>query len=323
MEGQARIRVLGSYAKALVVTADRIPHSGETLLGWGYRETYGGKGSDMAVQAARLGARVDYVGVVGDDAFGREFAELMAAEGIGTTRLRTTAERPTGVGLIIKDEAGHNVIVVDKGANDLFGPADVDAAWGADAADEPADVVVAQLEIPLRTALYGLAQARRSGSRTILNPAPAVDLRGQDLAAVDVLTPNQTEARVLLGLRPDDPTADDDIAARLLELGPRAVVITRGDEGARVYQRTADGVRVVAIPPWPVQVVDSNGAGDSFNAALAVGLAEGRTLADAATFACAVAGLCCEGWETVPSYRDRAAVEDYVNQQMATEGLGS
>jgi ribokinase len=124
----ARVCVLGSYAEALVLTADRIPQPGETLVGRDYRQTYGGKGSDMAVQAARLGADVAYVGVVGDDAFGRGFADLMRAEGVDTTHLRVTDERPTGVGMIIKDVRARNVIVVDMGANELFGPDDVDAA---------------------------------------------------------------------------------------------------------------------------------------------------------------------------------------------------
>lgn len=317
MEQQARIRVIGSYAKALVVTADRIPQPGETLLGWGYRETYGGKGSDMAVQAARLGAEVEYVGVVGDDAFGQEFVELMAAEGVDTRHVRVDPQRPTGVGLIVKDVLGRNIIVVDKGANDLFTPDDVDAAFGDPgvATGEVPDVVLAQLEIPLDTALHALARGRRVGSRTVLNPAPAADLRDRDLSMVDVLTPNQTEARVLLGLDPGDDTPYDDLATRLLDLGAGAIVITKGEEGARVYERVGAAVEATPVAPWPVEVVDSNGAGDSFNAALSVALAEGRSLVDAATYAGAVAGLCCEGWETVPSYRGRAAVETYLARQ--------
>ncbi|HRA05690.1 MAG TPA: PfkB family carbohydrate kinase, partial [Propionicimonas sp.] len=194
-----RLTILGSYAKALVVTADRIPLSGETLLGRDYRETYGGKGSDMAVQAARLGAEVSFIGVVGDDNLGREFGELMAAEGVDTTGLRVAAERNTGVGLIIKDTAGANIIVVDMGANELFDDSDLEASK---AAIVGADTVLAQLEIPLETVLHGLAMAKAAGVRTVLNPAPAIDLTSVDLGCVDILTPNETEARVLLGLAP-------------------------------------------------------------------------------------------------------------------------
>ena len=293
--------MLGSYAKAIVITADRIPLAGETVLGRNYRQEFGGKGSDMAVQAARLGARTAFVGVVGSDPLGEEFLRLMRDEGVDTSAVRTTSERSTGVGLIVKDEDGRNLIVVDLGANELFSPDDVAAAGDRVTG---AAVVLAPLEIPLATALLGLNRAHAAGAVTILNPAPAVRLSGP-LEGIDVLTPNQTEARILVGR---DPQADVDnavIAAELHALGVENVVITRGEEGADVF--TPDGYTHVSA--HVVDVVDSNGAGDSFSAALAVGLADGRTLAEAAAFANAAAALCCENWETVPSYRDRAAVE--------------
>ncbi|SKC66818.1 ribokinase [Krasilnikoviella flava] len=300
-----RLTVVGSYAKALVMTVDRLPGPGETLLGQEYRETFGGKGSDMAVQAARLGAEVTYVGAVGDDAHGAEFRALLAAEGVDGTRVTVDPTAPTGVGFIVKDTAGRNLIVVDKGANDRLSPEVLDAS--ADVL-RAADVVLAQLEIPLGSALHGLAVARSAGVATVLNPAPAVDLRGVDLSAVDVLTPNEHEARVALGLPPSDPTPVAELARRLRALGPRAVVVTCGGAGAVVV----DDAGSTAVPPVAVDVVDSNGAGDSFNAALAVALGEGQDLAAAAGFANAVAALCCEGWETVPSYRTREDVEAFL-----------
>lgn len=306
-----RLTVVGSYAKALVMTVDRLPEAGETLLGREYRETYGGKGSDMAVQAARLGADVAYVGAVGDDAHGAEFRALMAAEGVDDSRVTVDPTAPTGVGFIVKDTAGRNLIVVDKGANDRLVPEVLDRS--ADAL-RGADVVLAQLEIPLDSALHALAAAREAGVTTVLNPAPAVDLRGADLSAVDVLTPNEHEAQVALGLPPGDPTPVEELARRLLALGPRAVVVTRGEDGALV----SDAAGATPVPTAAVDVVDSNGAGDSFNAALAVALGEGRDLRDAAAFAGVVAALCCEHWETVPSYRTRAEVEDYFATTQAT-----
>ncbi|WP_026924346.1 ribokinase [Glycomyces arizonensis] len=301
-DGHASVAIVGSYAKALVMTADRIPGAGETLIGRDYRETFGGKGSDMAVQAARLGAEVSYLGVVGDDAHGEEFRALMADEGVDIRGLRTAPDRPTGVGFIVKDTAGANVIVVDPGANARFGADDVDRA--ADVL-RGADVALAQLETPLGTALHALAIAKNGGATTILNPAPAADLRDVDLSCVDVLTPNEHEAKTVLGLAPGDDTPPEALARRLLALGPRAVAITLGEAGALVA--TADAA--TAVPPLEVAVVDSNGAGDSFNAALAVALAEGEDLPEAARFANAVAALCCEHWETVPSYQDRETVE--------------
>ncbi len=299
------VLILGSYAKALVMTAKRIPTVGETLLGQDFRQTYGGKGSDMAVQAARLGCPTEFVGVVGDDAFGREFAELMKAEGIGISGLRVTGERATGAGFIIKDEAARNIIVVDMGANGLFSREDVDRALAALPVPK---VAVAQLEIPLDTALYGLERSHALGATTILNPAPAQALAGRDLSMVDILIPNESEARVCLGLSPDDATDNRAIAARLMKTGCGAVVITLGEAGVLGVTREGD----FALAAFAVDHVDSNGAGDSFNAALAVGLAEGKSLKDAARFAAAVAALCCTRWETVPSYHTRNEVERFM-----------
>lgn len=297
--------ILGSYAKALVMTADRIPLAGETLIGHDFRQTWGGKGSDMAVQAARLGADVIYNGVVGNDTFGNEFIELMQEEGINIDALTVTAALPTGAGLIVKDRDARNIIVVDMGANKLFSPALVD---NAEHQLKKCNVALAQLEIPLKTALYGLKKAKALGKTTILNPAPARDLRELDLSAVDYLTPNETEARVALGLAPDDALSNREVADRLLETGCQYVVMTLGDAGSAVFSRDT----TQTIPPCPVDVIDSNGAGDSFNAALAVALDEGRPVSEAALFANATAALCCSDWETVPSYKYRTDVDTFI-----------
>lgn len=226
--------ILGSYAKALVMTTDRIPLAGETLIGYDFRQTWGGKGSDMAVQAVRLGAEVAYAGVVGDDTFGHEFVGLMQEEGVNIDALTISGELPTGAGLIVKDKEARNVIVVDMGANKLFTPALVDSALSQ---LKQSNVVLAQLEIPLETALYGLQRAKEFGKITILNPAPARDLRGLDLSAIDYLTPNETEARVALGLPPDDPRSNREIANLLLETGCQYVVMTLGESGSAVFGR--------------------------------------------------------------------------------------
>jgi ribokinase len=307
---RARVCVIGSYAKALVVTADRIPIEGETLIGHDYRQTFGGKGSDMAVQAARLDAAVDYIGVIGGDDFGSEFLRLLETEGVSTSGVRTTNAAPTGVGLIIKDTSGHNIIVVDKGANDLFSRDDIDVNRSLIAG---ARVAIAQLEIPLDTALYALGVAKAAGLTTVLNPAPAFDLTalGVDLSAVDILTPNQGEARVLVGERPDADIPNDEIASRLRALGVRVVVITRGEHGADIFTASSSE----HIDAHVVMVVDSNGAGDSFNAGFAVALAEGRELSDAVSFANGTAALSCTDWETIPSYKHRAQVDELIAAQ--------
>lgn len=303
-----KIGIIGSYAKALVMTADRIPQPGETLIGRDYRETYGGKGSDMAVQAARLDAEVTYVGVVGNDNFGREFKQLLKDEYIDDSLVRTTDSQPTGVGLIVKDDDARNVIVVDMGANKEFSREDIDASMGK---LSECDVVLAQLEIPLDTALYAMKRCKAAGVMTVLNPAPAVSLLDADLGDVDVITPNETEARVCVGLDPDDQISDEEIAARLMARGAGAVVMTLGGKGAGVFTKEDSS----HIPPYRIDVVDSNGAGDSFNAGLCVALGEQqgkKDLARAAKFASAVGALCCTEWETVPSYHHRKQVDEFI-----------
>ncbi|SNY90242.1 ribokinase [Cohaesibacter sp. ES.047] len=301
------IIILGSYLRALVMTTERIPVVGETLLGRDFRQTFGGKGSDMAVQAARLGADVKFLGVIGTDMFGDEFVELMKQEGIGIEGLHQTSKLATGAGFIIKDEAAKNVIVIDMGANSLFGKDDITAHEGLIASGK---IALAQLEVPIETALFGLQKAKDAGLTTILNPAPAQDLRGVDLGCVDILTPNETEARVALGLDPSDPLSHEDVARQLMETGVGAVVMTLGEDGVAGF--TSEGS--FTIPPYKVEVVDSNGAGDCFNASLAVGLSEGMAMEDAATFASRVAALCCTRWETVPSYHTRQEVEAILAQ---------
>ncbi|MGF1760089.1 ribokinase [Photobacterium sagamiensis] len=297
--------ILGSYAKALVMTADRIPLVGETLIGEDFRQTFGGKGSDMAVQAARLGSKVVYSGVIGDDAFGNEFQDLMKQEGINTEALRVTSELATGAGFIVKDNKAQNVIVVDMGANKLYSKEDV---FEAKPLMNDCKVALAQLEIPLETALYGLKIAKSLGKKTILNPAPARDLRGLDLSDVDYLTPNETEARVALGLEPNADISDREVADKLLETGCKFVVMTLGSDGSAVFTKD----ETIIVPPCKVDVVDSNGAGDSFNAALSVALSENMNINEAINFANATAALCCKDWETVPSYKNRVQVEEFM-----------
>ncbi len=311
--GAARIVVIGSYAIALVMDVDRLPREGETLLARNFRHTYGGKGSDMAVQAARLGAKVRFVGCVGADDYGRDFAALLAREGIGADNLRVSAERATGAGFIIKTSGGANMITVDMGANELLGATDLAAA---DEAIARCTVLLAQLEIPLRTALEAARSGRRHGLRVILNPAPARDLRAVDLSDIDILTPNETEARVGLGLAPDDPASDEDIGRRLLRRGCGAVVLTLGERGALIVESAG----TTTVPAPAVDAVDTTGAGDAFNAGLATALGEGRPLEEAVAYANATAALSCTKAETVPSYHRRDDVDRLFGRWPDPEG---
>ena len=235
-----KICVIGSYAKALVMTADRIPLLGETLIGYDYRETYGGKGSDMVAMGAN---------------------ELISEE------------------------------IIEEHIDQI----------------QAADVVLAQLEIPVDIALYALKRAKELGKTTILNPAPAVKLTGRDLSFVDIITPNETEARVTIGEFPDVEMTHREVALKLLETGCGNVIMTLGGDGVDIHNREGSS----HVASYQIEVVDSNGAGDSFNAGLTTALAGGADIEKAVAYANAVAGLCTK-WETVPSYHTAEEVDAFI-----------
>lgn len=293
--------VVGSYATALVMETERLPLGGETLIGRNYREVHGGKGSNQAVQAARLGAEVSFLSRVGSDSHGEALLTLMKEEDVGASAVISDPEHPTGVGFIVVDEQGGNMITLDMGANKYLSSSDIQEAcprFRATAA------VLTQMEIPLETALEAMRQGRKAGAITLLNPAPAVDLRDQDLSCVDYLLPNETEARVCAGL-----PADASIAATvtaLCELGCGHVIITLGEEGCLYASATQPPTRV---PGFKVKALDSVGAGDSFCAAFTVALSEGKSLEAALRFGHAAAALSVTKPDTIPSYPLRDDVE--------------
>ncbi|MCX6048231.1 MAG: ribokinase [Chloroflexi bacterium] len=300
---QPRITVVGSFAVGLTIRAPRFPVKGETLLGSDFDMGPGGKGSNQAVGAARLGADSHFVGMIGEDLFGEMAIKLYAAERVGTSHLRRTPEGKTGVGLITLDAAGDNHIVLDMGANELLTPMAVDAA---EALIASSDVVLAVLEIPTEAAAHAMRLARRHNVIAILNPAPARPLTPDELANVDVLTPNESELRILLGLPPDDPTDTVELASRLRAFGVRNIVVTRGGNGALIIH--ADGA-IEPIPGVRVNVVDTTGAGDAFTCALAVALAEGKALSDAVRFATVAGALACTQLGVIPALAYRPAIE--------------
>ncbi|HJR45547.1 MAG TPA: ribokinase [Actinomycetota bacterium] len=299
------VAVVGSFVVGLTLRADRFPVSGETVLAREFDMGPGGKGSNQAVQVARLGTPVEFIGVIGDDDFGRIAVDLYSDEGVGTKHLTTTPDRNTGVGFIVLDPAGDNRILLDPGSNEVFGPEHVRAARDA---LESSAVVIAQLEIPAETARAGMAAGKEAGSTTILNPAPVRPIPEDVFAHVDILTPNQTEARVLLGLDPDDPSDDLDLCRRLLDLGVGAVILTRGEAGAVIVAPGGDST----VEPFRVEVTDSTGAGDAFNGTLAASLANGMDLPDSARRAAAAGALACTKLGVIPALPDAAAVDGLV-----------
>jgi ribokinase len=299
----AKIVVVGSYAVGLVMRTTRLPAKGETVVGHDFVSMHGGKGSNQAIACARLGAQTSFIACVGADGYGRAALTLMHDEGVETSFVRSVADAPTGVGFITVDEAGDNAIAVALGANARLSFEDVDHAEAMIAA---ADVVLVQLEIPPHVAAHAMAIARRHGVRTILNPAPAQPLSPSDLADVDVLTPNLTEARTLSGQQYGDAQT---CGQTLRERGIGTVVVTVGERGAWIIGGTASPV---AIPTYEVGALDTTGAGDAFSAALAVALGEGAHLADAVSFACAAGAYSVQSLGTVPSYPTRVQLSAFL-----------
>jgi ribokinase len=276
----ARIVVLGSFNADLVSYVPRLPASGETITGERFVTGPGGKGSNQAVAAARLGAEVTFIARVGRDSFAEIGLSLWQAEDIDVRHVGRDPETPTGVAGIFVDKAGHNVIVVTPGANGRLRPAHVDQAEDAIAA---ADVLLLQLESPLDTVAHALKLARRHRVPTILNPAPGQRLEHRLLQHVDILTPNEHELALVAA--ESDP---EQAAQKVLKAGVNTLIVTLGKQGARWQQ--ADGAGAV-VPAYSVRSVDTVGAGDAFNGALAVALAEDKPMAEAVAFANAAAAV--------------------------------
>ncbi|ACR28988.1 Ribokinase [Burkholderia glumae BGR1] len=278
--------MVGSLNMDLVVRAPRLPKPGETLSGHGYAQAAGGKGGNQAVAAARLGARVAMLGRLGDDANGAALRAALEAEQIDCAALATSAGVPTGVALIVVDDASQNAIVIVAGGNGLVTPEDVAAH---DAMIAAADVLVCQLETPLPAVRAALEAGRRHACSVVLNPAPALaPLPDGWLPLVDWLIPNEIEAAALTGVAIATP-ADAELAARqLAQAGARNVIVTLGGQG--VVARQADG-STRHYPAPKVEAVDTTAAGDTFIGGFAARLAAGETPDEAIRFALRAAAL--------------------------------
>jgi ribokinase len=303
---------VGSYATGLTMKVARMPITGETLLGTGYRVDYGGKGSNQAVGCARLGAQVSFVARIGSDPFGEMALGLYRDEGIDAAYVKQAADASTGVGFIIVENAsGHNCITIDPGANELLTADDVS---GSAAAFDSSAVVLTQLEIPVAAAEAALKCGREHGAVTILNPAPVRRLPPSILELVDILTPNQSEARILAGLDPHADLKPEAVARQLIRGGVKQVIITLGENGALIV--TGNSSRLV--PALRMTAVDTTGAGDAFNAGLAMALACGASLEAAVQFAVVTGGMAVTREGVIPSLPRRNEVLETYRQRAIT-----
>jgi ribokinase len=308
MVKRAKVVVIGSSNTDMAVKTPRIPAPGETVLGGDFMMTSGGKGANQAVAASRLGAAVTLIARVGMDVFGDRTVANIGAAGVNTKYIVRDSRAASGVALICVAEDGQNSIVVAGGANNRLSPADIDAARTV---IEEADVVTLQFETPLDTVAHAIRVVKELGKRIVVNPAPACELPTGFLEGVDVITPNEVEAAMLLGLAPDECLDGPDAAARLLVLGVGAAVITLGSEGAvcGTHGRVQNilGKRVVAV--------DTTAAGDCFTGALACALGEGQELGPAVSFANAAAALSVTRLGAQTSMPTRREVDALIQQR--------
>jgi ribokinase len=288
-----RVVVAGSANMDLVATAPVLPRPGETVLGHDFAMVPGGKGANQAIAAARAGASCAFLGAIGSDSFGVTLKARLAASGVDSAHARVVYGS-SGVALVVVDGEGENTIVATPGANAAF----TSLTEAELAMVREADVLVAQLEIPVETVTQAALAARAAGVRVLLNAAPARVLPAELLDAVDLLVVNEGEAFTISGRGRDDPGA-------LLSVVPRAVV-TLGDEGAWYGDR--DGV-AARVPAFKVETVDSTAAGDAFTGALAVAWGEGREMIEAVRWACAAGAACARHLGASVSLPQRAQID--------------
>jgi len=278
------ILVVGSSNTDMIIKVGHIPKPGETILGGEFASAAGGKGANQAVGAARAGGAVTFIARVGQDMFGDKAVAGFIADGINVDYVVRDPTCPSGVALIFVGQNGENTIAVASGANAKLTPADLKKATSA---FSQSSVVVLQLETPLKTVEAAAKLAATAGARVILNPAPARSLPDDLLRRVYLLTPNESEAEMLTGMTVNSEAAAAKAADALLARGVQHVIITLGARGAFVAGRQDRGL----VKGYKVKPVDTTGAGDVFNGTLAVALAEGKSLLDAARFASAAAAI--------------------------------
>lgn len=305
---RGKIVVIGSTNMDMVVKTSHIPVPGETVLGGSFLMNPGGKGANQAVAVARLGGNATFISKVGNDIFGKQSTQLFDEEGIDTEGLLSDHDNPSGVALITVDELGENCIVVASGANANLTPNDVEKVLDK---VSHAEILLMQLEIPMETVKFAARYASAQGIKVILNPAPANTLLPELFNTIDIITPNTNEAEMLTGIAVTDMRTAKQAAATLHDQGVKSVVITMGKMGAGLLQEG----KFYAIPAPTVEAVDTTAAGDVFNGALCVALAEGKDLVNAVHFACQASSMTVTrmGAQSSIPYRNELILQRFPN----------
>jgi len=306
------IAVVGSSNIDFIMKMERLPRAGETITDAVFLQTFGGKGANQAVAAARAGGDVWFVNCVGDDALTPRMLEALGRDGIHTEFVFRENGCSSGTALVMIGEQGANYLSVAPGANYLLDPGRIDRAARLFRRDM---VFLFQYEIPAATLSYAIAKAKAAEARVILNFAPARAFSAECFRQVDVLVVNELEAKFLSGVQISGKDDAANAASALLALGAAAVVITLGSQGAYA----AAGALRRHIPPFPVAVVDTTAAGDTFCGALAVALAEGLSQEHALRFASAAAALSVTRMGAQPSIPLRAEIEEFLRARGPVE----
>lgn len=301
----SKLCVLGSINVDHVIRVPYFPKAGETLTGYGYQIAYGGKGANQAVAAARLGANVQFIGTIGDDQIGQAMKSAFAQDGIDTSPITTIPNQSTGLATIQVSDEGENSIVISAGANADLTPALVEQYK---AVIEQAEILLMQLESPLQAVELAARIAKNAGTRVVLNPAPAQALPESLLSSVDMITPNETEAEILTGVKVCDEQTACQAAEHFHQLGIETALITLGSKGVYVSEKGKGQI----IPGFRVKAVDTTAAGDTFNAGVVTGLLEGRALSDAIRFAHAAAALSVTRMGAQTAIPTRAETDDFL-----------
>ena len=304
-----KILVVGSSNTDLIIKVSEIPRPGETLLGGEFHTFPGGKGANQAVAASRGGGDVVFIASVGNDNYGAESVKGYKQDKINTEDIKICKNIPSGIAMITIADNGENAITVASGANAELKPEDMDEA--EEAFDE-AEYMLVQLEIPINTVLKAVEICKEFHTKVILNPAPAADLPDEIISQIDIITPNETEAERLTGVKVKNEKDASKAAEVLHKRGINTVIITLGSEGAFVSDRISGLSR--NIPGFKVSATDTTAAGDVFNGQLAVGLAEGLSLEDAIRLAHAAAALSVQKLGAQSSIPHREETDSFLKE---------
>lgn len=282
--GKKQILVIGSINVDMVIKTKNIPIPGETIIGNEFFMNMGGKGANQAIAATRLGGEVSFVGKAGNDVFGKQAVDSLKKEGIDIRFIGMTKDVSSGIATITVDQNGENAIVVVPGANYEVNETDIDLA---DELFDTCEIILLQYEIPIKIIEYIIQKANYFKKKVVLNPAPAEKIKDEYLNDLYIITPNETEAEKLTGVKITDEKTTIYAADLLLEKGIQIVIITLGEKGALVKSKNI--CEFISSPM--VKAIDTTAAGDTFNGALVVLLSEGRDILTATKLACQAASL--------------------------------